>query len=375
MLDNVTRFEREFADRTLGPETPSKKPAAFFSAADFDGEEIPARRWLVQDMIPFRTTTLMSGDGGTGKSQLSLQLAASTALALAWIGREVFQGTALFFTAEDERDELHRRLASIANVYGARFSDMDRLRICSVAGDTALLANEVADTLQPSPLYEAIEAEAARQRPALIVIDTLADVYPANENDRAKVRQFVQLLNRLAMRFDCAVVLLSHPSLAGMSSGSGLSGSTAWNGSVRSRLYFKRIIETGEEKEADPDARVLTTMKANYARTGDEVFLRWHDGVFINEGAVPSIGEGVKAERVFLKLLRAMERQGRTVSPNRSNTYAPTVFAGMPDAEGVKRPAFTKAMESLLSQERIEVVKEGPPSKQRTHLKTVEGVE
>ena len=347
--------------------------SGFFSAADFEGKSVPPRRWLVEDLIPARTVTLLSGDGGTGKSLLSLQLAAAVATGTKWIGRDVNDGTALVYSAEDDRDELHRRLTDIAASSGVRLADMERLRLRSLAGEAALLAHEVADTLQPSPLYQALEAEAARHKPALIVIDTLADVFPSNENDRSRVRQFVQLLIRIAIRFDCAVVLLSHPSLSGMSSGSGLSGSTAWNGSVRSRLYFKRITDDGYE--ADPDARVLTTMKANYGPTGAEVALRWKAGVFTTEGTLPGIGEGVRAERVFLRLLRAVERQGRTVSPNRSSSYAPTVFATMPEAEGIKKTTFVTAMESLLSQGRIEVVTEGPASKRRTHLKTVEGGE
>lgn len=347
--------------------------SGFFSAADFEGKSVPPRRWLVEDLIPDRTVTLVSGDGGTGKSLLTLQLAAAVATGTKWIGRDVKAGTALVYSAEDDRDELHRRLTDIAASSGVRLADMENLRLRSLAGEPALLANEAPDTLQPSPLYQALEAEAARHKPALIVIDTLADVFPSNENDRARVRQFVQLLVRLAIRFDCAVVLLSHPSLAGMSSGSGLSGSTAWNGSVRSRLYFRRVSDDGYE--TDTDARVLETMKANYGPTGSQIALRWQAGVFITESTVPSIGAGVKAERVFLNLLRSVEAQGRPVSPNLSNTYAPTVFATMPDAEGVKKPALTKAMESLLSQGRIEVVTEGPPSKRRARLKIVEGGE
>jgi RecA-family ATPase len=97
--------------------------------------------------------------------------------------------------------------------------------------------------------------------------------------------------------------MLSHPSLTGLNSGSGTSGSTAWNNSVRSRLYLTREIDS-QGFEADPDKRVLTTKKANYGRVGGEITVRWHNGVF-EAAAAPSPADAAeassKALRVFLK--------------------------------------------------------------------------
>jgi hypothetical protein len=75
-----------------------------------------------------------------------------------------------------------------------------------------------------------------------------------NENDRAQARQFIGMLRGLAIRHECAVLLLSHPSVAGIASGGGSSGSTAWNNSVRSRLYLSRVVGN-DGFEANPDAR------------------------------------------------------------------------------------------------------------------------
>lgn len=120
------------------------------------------------------------------------------------------------------------------------------------------------------------------ERPALLVLDTLADFFGGNENDRAQARQFIGMLRGLAIRHDCAVLLLSHPSVAGISSGVGSSGSTAWNNSVRSRLYLSRV--TGEDGyEPNPDARRLAVKKSNYGRIGAEILLHWDKGVFVAE--------------------------------------------------------------------------------------------
>ncbi|MCK0195756.1 bifunctional DNA primase/polymerase [Ancylobacter sp. 6x-1] len=42
-----------------------------FPASDLAGHPVPERRWLVRDLIPARTVTLLGGDGGTGKSLLA----------------------------------------------------------------------------------------------------------------------------------------------------------------------------------------------------------------------------------------------------------------------------------------------------------------
>ena len=83
-------------------------------------------------------------------------------------------------------------------------------------------------------------------------------MYPANENDRAKVRQFVGILRGLALRQRCAVMLLGHPSLTGLNTGTGTSGSTAWNNSVRSRLYLERIVRDGYEPDPDKRRQVVS---------------------------------------------------------------------------------------------------------------------
>ena len=59
-------------------------------------------------------------------------------------------------------------------------------------------------------------------RPKLIVLDNAADIYGGNENDRAQVRQFIGLLRGMAIASGAGVLLTSHPSLTGISTGTGL---------------------------------------------------------------------------------------------------------------------------------------------------------
>jgi RecA-family ATPase len=202
-----------------------------------------------------------------------------------------------------------------------------------------------------------------------VVLDTLADLFPGNENDRAQARQFVGLLRGLAIKHGCALLLLSHPSLSGLNSGSGTSGSTAWNNSVRSRLYLERVIQDGYE--ANQDARLLSTKKVNYGRNGGEISVTWQGGVFVAdapETGLDRMAAGAKAERVFLKLLAAFTAQGRRVNGNGRPTYAPKMFAESAEAEGVTKRAFKAAMDALYNKGKIRNETTGPASRPVTYL-------
>tara|TARA_R110000803_G_scaffold129792_1_gene197047 strand:- start:2141 stop:3274 length:1134 start_codon:yes stop_codon:yes gene_type:complete len=344
---------------TLGGNIPAPRNL-FISAARLQNKAVKPREWVVDGLIPRGTVTLLGGDGGSGKSLLAMMLAVSVASSkeCKWLHRLPDNGHAIYCGAEDDMDEMHRRLQSITEANFMNYTDLERLHVCSLAGQDALLAIDDPKThkLMPTPLWGDICAKVEETRPALVIFDTLADLFGGNENDRSLARQFIGILRGLAIQYQCAVVLLAHPSLSGLSSGTGTSGSTAWNNSVRSRLYVERVFSDGYEP--DPNARKLSVKKANYGTTGEEIMMKWNEGVF--EAEKPETGldkmaHQAKAERIFLRLLEEVSSQGRTVNPNGGSNYAPKIFAQMPDSEGVVKKAFSSAMERLLSKGTIKV--------------------
>ena len=73
----------------------------------WEGQPIPRRDWLVENFIPMRNVTLLTGDGGLGKSTLLVQLMTSASLGLPWLGLPVLKVPTLGLFAEDDEDELH----------------------------------------------------------------------------------------------------------------------------------------------------------------------------------------------------------------------------------------------------------------------------
>jgi RecA-family ATPase len=371
-------WERDYGFNSHGAASHQRLPV--FPASSLAGRPIPPRRWHVPKIIPAQTVTLLGGDGGTGKSLLAKQLAVSTALGSPWLGLPVEQGKALFLTAEDDRDEIHRRLADIVADLGADLGQLNRLHVVTLADkDDALLAVPEKGTLRTTPLFKQLEAAMEEIQPCFVALDTLADLFGGEENQRAHARQFISLLRGLAIRYDCTILLLTHPSLSGMASGSGTSGSTAWSNSVRSRLYLDRV-KNEDGQETDQDVRILRVMKANYDRTGDEYKVRWQNGVFVSATPAASAGQFSliaakdKADAIFLDLVAAYEVEKRTVS-TAGPAFAPNVFARDARAEGITKRGLTDAMNRLFAAGRIEVVEFGPPSHRRKRIAITAGKE
>ena len=227
--------------------------------------------------------------------------------------------------------------------------------------------------MESTKLFGRIREAACDIRPKLIVLDNAADIFGGNENDRAQVRQFIGMLRSMAMAAGSGVLLTSHPSLTGISSGSGLSGSTAWNASVRSRLYFKRA-QTEKDEEPEPDLRVLEVMKSNYGPAGETIMLKWKNGLFLPVAGTTSLEKLAAeqaAEQLFLALLGAFNQQGRNTSAkSNAPTYAPTLFAKEKQARerGIRKPAFEVAMRSLFAADKIYAEPYGPPSRGTSKL-------
>ena len=193
------------------------------------------------------------------------------------------------------------------------------------------------------------------------MLDTSADVFGGDESNRQQVRQFVGLLRGVCIRRGVSILLLSHPSLSGMASGAGTSGSTGWNNSVRSRLYLT-------QDDANPDARTLKFMKSNYGPKGEPMKLIWRNGLFVPESVAEVVAKASNAETVFLQLLDAYNNEGRNVGASQFGNYAPSAFAKDKRGKGIRKQAFIDAMNNLF--ERGVVISEtyGPPSKQRSRL-------
>jgi RecA-family ATPase len=189
------------------------------------------------------------------------------------------------------------------------------------------------------------------------IFDSVSAGFAGNENDRSQVTQFVQHgLGSIALAIG-TVVALAHPSRAGMSTGTGDSGSTGWNAAFRSRLSLAYPTDDQGKPLRGTNERYLSCMKANYAANGGQLQLVWKDGAFESKYQAGQAGEDTRpsVDVVFMDILTQFTAQNRNLSVCKTaGKYAPKEFAHHSDSQGYTKSQFAAAMDRLFSGEKIE---------------------
>jgi RecA-family ATPase len=340
------------------------------------GQPIPQRQWIVPDWVPCGVVTGLYGPGGYGKSLLALQLMTATALQRHWLGVPVADAApSLGVFCEDDEEELHRRQDAInTQLYGCDFADLGNMRLMPRLGDDNLLMTFARNGQgKVTNFFNQVRTAALDLGAKLIIIDTVADTFGGNQNDAGQVRQFVQFgLGQLARDTGGSVLACAHPSVAGINNDTGTSGSVQWDAAFRSRLYLgapKK--ERDDEDPVDPDLRILTRKKANYARRDEAIDLRWSRGALVTEYEIDD--RRPDANTVFLQLLDKMTEERQNLSNNsRAGNYAPKVFLKRPERWDYRLRDFEKAMQELFSMREIQLKPYGRPSNQSNRIERVQ---
>ena len=328
------------------------KPVETFDLADLSlwASTAPTpKAFVMAPFIPREDVVIVTGDGGTNKSTMALQISACAAAGRQFLGLDVAPGPALYITAEDDNRENHWRLAKIATAIGTTLHDLaGRLHIVSLRGrmNNELATFEHDGTLRSTPAYALLRATIEKTGAKLVTLDNVAHLFAGNENDRGQVTAFINLLYQLCGDLGVTILLIAHRN----KNGDSYSGSTAWLNAVRSQVLLER------SDDADADVRRMSLGKANYARAGEELSFRWYDFALVRDRDLPAdTGREIAAiarnnadNTAFLACLTERNAQRRQVSekPTAAN-FAPKQFEGMPQAKGLNRKRLTEAMDRL----------------------------
>jgi RecA-family ATPase len=134
----------------------------------------PKRKWAIKDRVPLNQAGLFSGEGGTGKSIIELMKDVAHAAGKDWLGALPEPGPAFYIGAEDEADEIHIRLAAIANHYGVTFAELNGwLYVRCLLGEDATLCalNSKTGKVETTALYHELYEQAGDIKPKNISID------------------------------------------------------------------------------------------------------------------------------------------------------------------------------------------------------------
>jgi hypothetical protein len=102
--------------------------------------------------------------------------------------------------------------------------------------------------------------------PVGVIVDNVAATFGGQQNDRGMARSYVNLWRTIARGPSRpAVILIDHPSLSGLTNGTGRGGSVDWWNALRCVNY---LYPSDEQAEADRGIRILETKKSNYGPHG-----------------------------------------------------------------------------------------------------------
>ena len=344
VLDARAEFDAVEIDE---PANDNRAPLVFTRPVEFGDLQPPPRESLVEGMVPLHKTTLLTGDGGVGKTLAAQQLATAVSSNRLWFGREVKPGRVLCVFSEDDLNEIWRRQVDINRSMDITMDDLGGMNLWTAedipaAGCVMMSFPRDNPEGKLMPFFKRLQEAVVLLQPTLVVVDPIANMFGGNELSRTEVTGFMnRTLNRLCIEHKTTVVALAHPSVAGIAENSGRSGSTGWANASRSRLFMSRPKE-------DPvgDYRTIRTTKANYGKMGTEVKVRWDRGAFIaTDGQDPAMA----TDRALLAALRVLAGRGEWFSPKKkAGNFALTSARASPEIRGYDRDSLEASYERLL---------------------------
>lgn len=346
--DRIKELEREVVDRRRAID--DLRGVAELPTATWEKiGDAPERLYGIETWLPIGCVSSLYGVGGFGKSRLALQMAAGIASGggiehcareecegpthdhRVWIGELTspqignaipLEGAPVLFCSwEDDLHEQSRRLSLIRGGLTPWVTPerLGNLHFAHLAGDGAAWGvdpgkhTSTMGKLQPAG--ERIRRRARDLGTKLVVLDPLAGVFNANENDRGMVRAFLNEWNAWATEAETAVLIVAHESKS-----SSVSGSTDWEAGPRSLLTFSFSKtcghgdsrkcpkpKEGQEECPKPSAK-LEHAKANYSARWDALRLvegtmggyRWRvDGKWYRDDGDPNTGDDPDEEEDF----------------------------------------------------------------------------
>lgn len=292
----------------------------------------PSRRWILRHptrdgcpvpdregdgLLPLGKVGILASEGGAGKTNVIIALAISLITGRPWLGhfhvdRQAEDRMVFLGLAEEDQEEIHRRLYNIAQLYqltpAERALVSDRLVALPLAGEGVALVGYGTDgrTLIDSPSLIALrERLNASARPwSLVVLDPLVRwAGPDVEKDNSVATRFVQALETLTQVKGNPTCLVPHHS----SKISRRNGGAVDSRGVTGLTDGVRWVSTIRVESADA---WFAQTKSNYSRPMlDEIHLTRDEG-----GLLRAMTDGERADVERRGEDKAEEREARRVA-------------------------------------------------------------
>ena len=208
-------------------------------------------QWLMEPYIPLGTVTVLLGDGGLGKSFLSLAIAAA-----------VTRGLPVLPGAESGAPAANVILQNAENALPTVVKPRLELLGADCSKVYCINENESRLTLTDERIEAAIEQYNAR----LVIIDPIQSYAGVSMNNAESIRLVLTRLEQVAERNKCVVFLVGH-----LNKGRGAAAQYRGLGSVDIFNSVPSVLYLGKSGE---DTRVMVHGKSNLDETGPALEFR-----------------------------------------------------------------------------------------------------
>ena len=156
---------------------------------------------LVEGILRRGHTMLVTARSKAGKSFLMLELAVAVSTGCRWLGRECKRGRVLFVNPEIDPASAENRLHDVAEAMGADLLQVGQgVDFWHLRGH----AQGIDDTAR------ALLDRTGSGRYALVILDSVYELYTGDENSADDAREFFHAIDRISKRLGCAVAMTHH---------------------------------------------------------------------------------------------------------------------------------------------------------------------
>lgn len=203
-------------------------------------ETVPPE-FVVEGIVPRRGVTLVTGEGGIGKSFMLIDMAFSISNGKKFLGHfDCLKGPVSIMDLENDESTIALRTKK---VFFGRIEEDD---FDSDAPMYIIKKGGLADAefqVDSEKGLQSLDKYLEERKPVALIIDPLTAAHSRDENDNIAMRSIIRSLQKLARAHNMAVVLVHHPRKRGLVNDPGqmIRGASDLRNAVDSHLYLRRV--------------------------------------------------------------------------------------------------------------------------------------
>lgn len=344
-----------------------------YRADRFIGKEPPPRRWLYVKVLRFGKVGIIVAPGGTGKSQALMQVGVSIATGSPLFGVwEVGEtGGVLMLLAEDDDEEVHRRLNNIIGqlALSGDIAAISALRknliLRSMVGENNLMTETNQSREVQQTIYVDRLIATATQIPdlKLIIIDPASRFRGGNENEAQDTTRFVEAIERVAQATGATILIAHHTNKGSMQATEANQNASRGSSALTDGVRWQMNLAGMSEKEAkefgiNPVERhyylSATITKNNYAPPQQGIMLKRGEGGYLHQIAM-TLQKTQQAQDVKAKIVQLVASEA-SAGRQYSKTGFAAKFAGAGGVLGAGDNRVRTLLDELLAAKQLSIV-------------------